>query len=138
MHLQVIWPLPPRSVSKLHPWRQPYAVKKSNGGHRGRDFDSLEAIRQRIDAGEHAWAIEQLRVLIGKHSGSDVHRLLALAHLKGGSLDDAIAALDAARTLKTTSATEVDAIRQACRVHPADSLRSVLAREEHHRLRPIR
>jgi tetratricopeptide (TPR) repeat protein len=53
-------------------------------------------------------AIEQLRSLIGKGvAAPDVHRLLALAHLKDGAFDAAIAALTDARTVNTTSATEL-------------------------------
>lgn len=72
------------------------------------NYNPLEQIRRRIRAGDSSWAIEQLRSLIGKGvAAPDVHRLLALAHLKDGAFDPAIAALAAARAVHTTPATEL-------------------------------
>src|SRR5262245_49453672 len=77
-------------------------------GSRLRDHNLLEQIRRRIEAGDPSWAIERLRSLIGKGGAApDVHRLLALAHLKDGAFDAAIAALKDARAVNTTSATEL-------------------------------
>jgi tetratricopeptide (TPR) repeat protein len=72
------------------------------------DHSPLEQIRRRIEAGDSPWAIEQLRTLIRQGAAApDVHRLLALAHLKDGAFDAAIAALTNARAIHTTSATEL-------------------------------
>jgi hypothetical protein len=68
----------------------------------------LEQIRQRLDAGAHGWAIEQLHSLIAQGAkGPDLRRLLALALLKTGAFDAAIAELKAARAEGTSAATEL-------------------------------
>src|SRR5262245_33133244 len=73
-----------------------------------KNHNPLDKIRSQIEAGDSSWAIEQLRSLIGKGvAAPDVHRLLALAHLKEGAFDAAMAALAAARAVHTTSETEV-------------------------------
>src|SRR5882757_2350855 len=72
------------------------------------DSYSLEHIRKRIEAGGSPCAIEQLRSLIGKGvAAPDVHRLLALAYLKEGAFVAAFSALQDARAVHTTSATEL-------------------------------
>src|SRR5258708_6945475 len=73
-----------------------------------KDPYSLEQIRERIEAGEPSWAVKRLRSLIRKGAAApDVHRLLALAYLKEGTFVSAIAALQDARAVHTTSATEL-------------------------------
>jgi hypothetical protein len=68
----------------------------------------LEWIRQRLDAGEMAWALEQIRSLISQGARTpDTYRLLALALLKEGSHDDAAEALREARLAGTSAVTEV-------------------------------
>jgi tetratricopeptide (TPR) repeat protein len=77
-------------------------------GSRLQDHNPLEQIRRRIEAGDPSWAIERLRSLISKGvAAPDVHRLLALAHLKHGAFDAAVAALKDARAVNTTSTTEL-------------------------------
>jgi tetratricopeptide (TPR) repeat protein len=67
-----------------------------------------EQVRKRIEAGDTAWAIERLRSLTGESDvAPDVYRLLAMAHLKEGAQDAAMAALKDARRIHTSSKTEV-------------------------------